>query len=152
MVPHFYYLSAIALLLGTFACQRKALPVKEKKEEVESLQSALAELDQIARETYREGYEIVYNQPRTAALVRKTVWPGQRAIFPTIYFFVYDMTAQSVIFDDVVIQAEDVKWVRDGEIAVISAAGQIEDLNGRDGRSGYIFNLKTRTKRAFDQK
>ena len=138
------------LLLFIFACHRKVVP--EKQDMKQSAQNVKKELEQLAKQEFQDGYKIIFNKPGTVALVRKSVKPNSRSIYPTIYFFLYDMATAEKIHEDVILNADEVKWISPEEVSVISIPGQVEDPNVIDPRQGYIYSVTKQTKRILGEK
>lgn len=147
MIRTILYYAVSSMFLFSFACHRKT--VAKEQEQVSSISNPWEKLEQLAKQEYQEGYKIIFNKPKTVALVLKAVKPQAQSIYHTVYFFLFEVVSQEKIHQDVLLNAEDVKWISSQEIAAISVPGQVEDPNVIDFRQGYIYNVMDRTKRSL---
>lgn len=136
---------ALLLLLSGGVCHRKTTPPPMEGES--PARSPSKQRETLARETYQEDYEILYNTDKTVALVRKSIDPGGYTLYPTIYFFLYDLKSATVLYKDTAPRAEVVQWIGADEVLVRMVAGQFRDESAGDFQEGYIYNVRERTKR-----
>jgi len=83
-----------------------------------------------------------FNEDRSLVLCISQAKPTPQIIHPPLRFFIYDVAAEKVVFEDSLANGE-VKWLDSHRIAVRTIPGivRVEELAGQV--SGYIFDTKT---------
>ena len=104
----------------------------------------------IATEKYGQGVEFIQNLSGTAMLCVKNSKPTQLNPQHQIAFFVYDVKAKNVLFEDSIPNGS-VIWKDDFSIAVTVVPGTIRDDDKTPApRPGYIYDLRTRKTRDLE--
>jgi hypothetical protein len=135
------YLAAIFSLAALISCSTGDVKKMELQGE---------EYKFLAVQKYGEGVEFIQNLSGTAMLCVKSSKPTQLNPQHQIAFFVYDVKAKSVLFEDSIPNGS-VNWKDDFSIVVTVVPGTIrDDDKTRAPRPGYIYDLRIRKTRDLE--
>lgn len=145
-----FFLSLSCIIM--FACNRNlnSTTTKDNVEQSEML-PLKDRAEALAKERYKENYQIELNKTESAALVSQSIAPRSSSIFKTVYYFILDDTSNEIIYKDVVPNAT-VEWISNEEIQLVSIPGRGDKPGASDTKDGYIFNIKTKTKHPLNKK
>jgi hypothetical protein len=135
---------SIGLLLSLFiSCGSSRRDFRESE-------SGVAHYQTLAAQMYGQGEEFSFNDARTAVLCLKKSKPTAKNPQQQVSFFVFDLAIDSVIFEDEIPNGA-VGWKDDLTILVSTVPGTVKSDEGLAGqKSGYIFDLRSRTTRDLD--
>ena len=104
----------------------------------------------IALKKYGSGVGFVFNSTKSAVLCLKKSKPTAGDMRQQVSFFVFDLSADSAIFEDTLPDAS-VEWKDAFSILVATVPGIITNNEKPGGsKSGYIFDLRVRKTHSID--
>ena len=106
--------------------------------------------ESMALKKYGPGVEFVFNSTKSAVLCLKKSKPTAGDMRQQVSFFVFDLSADSAIFEDTLPDAS-VEWKDAFSILVATVPGIITNNEKPGGsKSGYIFDLRVRKTHSID--
>jgi hypothetical protein len=130
-----------ALLLIASAC---------RSGEVVRTETARPAHEVLAIEKYGPGFESVYNRTKTAVLCVKRSKPTQLEPQQRVSFFVYDVNAGSIIFEDEIPNGS-VLWNDESSVLVTVVPGTVKSEDqSSPSRPGYIYEVLLKKARGID--
>jgi hypothetical protein len=134
----------------TLVSMSVALLVSCSAREVEKGEIRGAGYESLAMQKYGQGVEFVQNMSGTTMLCVKKSKPTQLTPQHQIAFFVYDMKARNVLFEDSIPNGS-VNWNDDFSIVVSIVPGTVRDDDKTPApRPGYIYDVRTRKTRDLE--
>ena len=133
--------SLAALLLFAAACRSGGVVRTETSRPAHEV---------LAIDKYGAGFESLFNRTKTAVLCVKRSKPTQLNPQQRISFFVYDMKAGSIIFEDEIPNGS-VIWNDESSVLVTVVPGTVKSEDqANPSRPGYIYDLLLKKARGID--
>jgi len=137
----FKYIAAIFSIATLISCSTRDMKKMELQGE---------EYKSIAFQKYGQGVDFTRNASGTAMLCVKKSKPTQLQPQQQIAFFVYDMKAKDMLFEDSIPNGS-VSWNDEFSIVVSIVPGTVRDDDKTPApRPGYIYDLRSRKTRDLE--
>ena len=91
-----------------------------------------------AQQSFNEDFELTWNTQKTHCLIAKSIEINKGFPYKTIYFEIYDMNTDTIVYKDKLVQAQ-LSWLSDSEIKISQLPGRPKD--GRSKIKTYILNI-----------
>lgn len=101
---------------------------------------------QYANESFKDGYDLMWNQSKSAVIIAKKLQNQQKTPFPAIQIAVFDVTKGEAVLEEKIARGT-IEWIDDDEIRIARIPGQVRDRNTDQNLNTYIFNWKKQVKR-----
>lgn len=142
--------NSVSVLKKTFISLSIVLLVSCSTREVEKANFQNVGYESLAAQKFGKGVDFVRNSSGTAMLCVKKSKPTQLNPQQQVAFFVYDMKAKNVLFEDSIPNGS-VGWNDDSSIVVTIVPGTVRDDDKTPApRPGYIYDLRSRTTRDLE--
>ncbi len=105
----------------------------------------LEKLERKAEDVFITGYEVLLNGDKSAALVRKSVQINPNHTPPTIYFFVFDLASEEIVFEQILPKGS-VRWMNNHEILCEAIPGMVKE---GEGKRQYVFDVRTQKTKPY---
>ncbi len=136
----FTFLLLIVLLT---ACSKKVAPLETEEEIV---MSQADKVNQLAESLFKQDFSLDYNKEKTVVCISKAIKTRPNDIFSTLSFALYHLEAEETLFKEAIPSATG-KWLNNKEFQVTTTPGRMSGRAQAIQKSGFIYNVVTKTKR-----
>jgi len=134
----------LLLLLLFIACSKKTTPAVTPPTETVTNQTDKIEV--LGKALFKQDFSLDYNQDKTVVCISKAIKTRPNDIFPTLSFALYQVESEEILFKEVIPKATG-KWLNNNEFQVTTIPGRMSGRAANVSRSGYIYNVVTKTKK-----
>lgn len=138
-MKEFLLLLVVLIILGLFACSKKAKPAKETSLSPE--EKAIA----FANKTYQKAYQVDFNPSKTVACISKSTKTKAGDTHPTLSFTLYQPSTEKILFKETIRRATG-KWKNDNQFEVTIVPARVGRMGTLDKKQGWIYDLTTMKK------
>lgn len=134
----------LLLIILLTACSKKVTPLETKA--IEAVMSQEDKVNQLGTTLFKQDFSLDYNKEKTVVCISKAIKKRPNDIFSTLSFALYRLEPTEMLFKEVIPKATG-QWLNNKEFQVTTISGRMTGRARATQKSGFIYNVVTKTKR-----
>ena len=141
--PTIFFVLLLIIVLF-IACSKKTTPATVPP--AETMISKTDKVEQLGKTLFKQDFSLAYNKDKTVVCISKAIKTRPNDIFSTLSFVLYQVESEEILFREAIPKATG-KWLNNKEFQVATVPGRMSGRAANIAKSGYVYNVITKTKR-----